>query len=80
VVSTRLQLGLLFDAEAAQVGQAAALAPAANHEALLGAAKTLAVLGDKLWDARLGERTTGFPDSLLTTLPSPTPTSPTPTP
>jgi hypothetical protein len=74
VVSTRLQLGLLFDAEAVQVAQAAALAPAAHHDALLTAAKSLAVIGDKLWDARLGERSTGFPDSLLLTLPSPTPT------
>jgi hypothetical protein len=73
VASTRLQLGLLFDAEAAQVAQAAALAPAANHDALLNAAKSLAVIGDKLWDARLGERTTGFPDSLLVPSPSPTP-------
>jgi len=74
VVSTRLQLGLLFDAEAAQVAQAAALSPTAHHDALLTAAKSLAVIGDKLWDARLGERSTGFPDSLLSTLPSATPT------
>jgi hypothetical protein len=74
VVNTRLQLGLLFDAEATQLGQAAALAPAASKDALLKAAKALAVMGDKLWDDRLGERSTGFPDSLLTDLPTAPPT------
>ncbi|HEY2832338.1 MAG TPA: hypothetical protein VGJ14_07945 [Sporichthyaceae bacterium] len=71
--NTRLQLALLIDAEATQLGQAAALAPQADHDALLTVAKSLAVIGDKLWDPQLGERSTGFPDSLLTTLPTATP-------
>jgi hypothetical protein len=79
VVNIRLQLGLLLDAEATQLGQAAALAPAANRPALLQIAKSLAVMGDKLWDSRLGERTTGFPESLLTDLPTAAPSArPTP--
>jgi hypothetical protein len=73
LINTRLQLGLLLDAEATQLGQAAALAPAASKDALLAVAKSLAVMGDKLWDPRLGERTTGFPESLLTELPTTAP-------
>jgi hypothetical protein len=79
LINTRLQLAFLLDAEATQLGQAAALAPAANKDSLLTAAKALAVMGDKLWDSRLGERTTGFPESLLTDLPTAAP-SPTATP
>jgi hypothetical protein len=78
LVNTRLQLALLIDAEATQLGQAAALAPAAEKAALLTVAKSLAVMGDKLWDPRLGERTSGFPESLLTDLPTAEP-SPNPT-
>ncbi|HZE66664.1 MAG TPA: hypothetical protein VE081_08555 [Sporichthyaceae bacterium] len=65
LINTRLQLALLLDAEATQVGQAAALATSSDRDALLTVAKSLAVLGDRLWDPRLGARDTGFPAALL---------------
>jgi hypothetical protein len=60
LINTRLQLALLIDAEATQVAQAAALAPAIHHGEFLNVAKALAVVGDKLWDPRLGSRDTGL--------------------
>jgi hypothetical protein len=65
-VSTRVQLGLLADSEAARVAEAAGLAPSAAQQVLTTTAEALALVGDQLWDARLGARSTGFPNSLLT--------------
>jgi hypothetical protein len=59
-VSVEVRLGLLVDAEAARAAEAARLAvskPAADE--LLDAAKTLALIGEQLWDPQLlGERDT----------------------
>jgi hypothetical protein len=66
LVGTRVQLALLVDAEATQMGQAATLVPAAQHDALLHVAQALELIGDKMWDDRLGARTSAYPDSLLT--------------
>jgi len=65
IVSTRIQLALLIEAEAAQMGQAATLVPAAAHETFLHIAQALELIGDKLWDDRLGKRDSAYPDSLL---------------
>jgi hypothetical protein len=65
IVSTRIQLALLVEAEATQMGQAATLVPAAQHDALLHIAQALSLIGDKMWDDRLGTRTSSYPDSLL---------------
>jgi hypothetical protein len=73
IVSTRTQLALLIDAEATQLGLAASLARGAQHETLLRVAKSLAVIGDGLWDDRLGPRDTGFPQALLVPIQSPSP-------
>jgi hypothetical protein len=80
LVNARLQLGLLFDTEATQLGQAAALAASGPHDALLDVAKSLAAVGDKLWDPRLGARETGFtiklpPAQAATSTPAPSPPS-----
>jgi hypothetical protein len=64
-VSTRIQLALLVDAEATQAGQAATLVPAAAHEAVLHVAQGLSLIADKLWDDRLGKRTSSYPAWLL---------------
>jgi len=63
--STRVQLGLLVDAEAARTAQAATLLQGVPQAALRTSAQRLALLGDQLWDRRLGARDTGFPASLL---------------
>jgi hypothetical protein len=60
LVSTRAQLALLIDAEAARAAQAARLLKRDEHTRLTATAAALAGAGDLLWDARLGERTTGF--------------------
>jgi hypothetical protein len=65
IVSTRIQLALLVDTEATQLGQAATLAPAAGHETFLHIAQALELIGDKMWDDRLGKRDSTYPDSLL---------------
>ena len=61
-VSTRVQLGLLVDAEAARAAQAATLLPQGVQRASLRtSAQRLALLGDRLWDPRLGVRDSGLP-------------------
>ncbi len=65
IVSTRVQLALLVDAEATQLGQAATLVPATQHETVLHIAQALSLIGDKLWDERLGKRDSAYPASLL---------------
>lgn len=65
VVSTLVQLGLLVDAEAARAAQAATLLSGVTQAELQTSAKRLALLGDRLWDERLGERDSGFSESLL---------------
>ncbi|HEX3828373.1 MAG TPA: hypothetical protein VHV82_13990 [Sporichthyaceae bacterium] len=65
IVSTRIQLALLVEAEATQLGQAATLVPAGEHEPVLHMAQALELIGDKLWDDRLGKRDSAYPDSLL---------------
>jgi hypothetical protein len=67
VVSTRVQLSLLADAEAARAAEAAFFAPAGAKPILMSVARTLALVGDDLWDSRLGARSTGFDARLLTT-------------
>jgi hypothetical protein len=66
-VNTRVQLGLLIDSEASRAAEAARLATGAPASALTKIAQTLALVGDELWDDRLGARHTGFPAALLTT-------------
>lgn len=66
VVSTRVQLSLLADSEAARAAEAATLAPAAVRAQLSTIAQTMALVGDALWDTRLGARDTGFSRQLLT--------------
>jgi|GEM_PF-4507618 len=66
IVNTRIQLALLIQAEATQAGQAATLVPAAQHDRVLHVAQTLALIADKLWDDRLGPRTSHYSDALLT--------------
>ena len=63
LVSTRVQLGLLIDAEAARAAQSARLVKGTSRTRLGAVAYALAGAGDLLWDERLGERTTGFPAS-----------------
>jgi len=57
--STRVQLALLVHAEAARVGQLAALLPS-SRSALLTTARSVAAIGDALWTTLLPERSTGF--------------------
>ena len=46
---------------------AALFAPAGAKPILMSVARTLALVGDDLWDSRLGARSTGFDARLLTT-------------
>lgn len=65
--STRIQLALFVQAEAARTTEAAvALPPGQARARLLLIARTLAVQGDVMWDPRLGPRDTGFSQGLLT--------------
>ncbi|HEX3780279.1 MAG TPA: hypothetical protein VHX38_11475 [Pseudonocardiaceae bacterium] len=65
-VNTRIQLALLIDAEATQMGQAATLVPAAQHDNFLHVAQALSLIADRMWDERLGQRDSSYPTSLLT--------------
>jgi hypothetical protein len=65
IVSTRIQLALLIEAEATQLGQAATLVPTAQHDSVLHIAQALALICTKMWDDRLGVRTSSYPESLL---------------
>lgn len=59
VVATRVQLALLIDAEGTRLAQAATLAPGAAQQ-LRAVARSLVLIGDGLWDPRLGPRVSGF--------------------
>jgi hypothetical protein len=65
-LATRVQLGLLVQAEAARAAQFADLAGAEQASAYRATAKTLVLLGEQLWDPRLGPRASDFPERLLT--------------
>jgi hypothetical protein len=65
IISTRIQLALLVEAEATQLGQAATLVPAAAHETFRHIAQALELIGDKSWDDLLGKRDSAYPDSVL---------------
>jgi hypothetical protein len=65
LAAVRLQLGLLIQAEATRVAQLSELA-GPGGEGLRSIARTLAALGDTMWDTRLGPRSTGYPAALLT--------------
>lgn len=69
LVNTRIQVGLLVESEAARVAQIARLAPAKHRADAMEMAKSLALVGSRGWDERLGERDLGFPGDLLTTRP-----------
>ena len=58
VVATRVQLALLVDAEATRAAQAATLASGAAQQ-LRAVARSLILIGDGLWDPRLGARVSG---------------------
>jgi hypothetical protein len=63
--STRVQLALLVEAEGARTAQAATLLPGAARSQLQTVAKALTLVGDDLWDSRLGTRDSGFSRDLL---------------
>ncbi|MGZ6793692.1 MAG: hypothetical protein ACXVFV_12105 [Mycobacteriales bacterium] len=65
VVGTRVELGLLVDADSARTAELASLVAAPGRTALTQAARALAVIGDALWDDRLGPRSSGLPAALL---------------
>jgi hypothetical protein len=56
VVSTRVQLGLLVDAEGTRAAEAATLVTGTARQQLGTLAQRLTALGDGLWDERLGAR------------------------
>lgn len=64
-LSTRVQLGLLVQAEAVRVAQVAELAGGSTGSALTEVARTLLLVGTDFWDPRLGERDSGLPATLL---------------
>ena len=71
-LSSRLQLGLLVQAEAARVAQLSRLVP--HHRAeVKEVAEVLALIGNNMWDDRLGQRALGFPAELLVTRPTAAP-------
>jgi hypothetical protein len=64
LAAVRLQLGMLIQSEAMRVAQVSKLADPGG-ENLQTAARSLAALGDLMWDPRLGPRSTGYPPALL---------------
>lgn len=64
-LSTRIQLGLLVQAEAMRTAQIAALATKAERPVAVQIAETLAFVGTRIWDPRLGDRSTGLSERLL---------------
>ena len=69
-LSTRVQLGLLVQAEAMRSAQVTRLVPAGDKAEAVEITHTLAVLGNSMWDDRLGARDTGYPSTLLTKRPA----------
>lgn len=64
-LSTRIQLGLLVQAEALRTAQIAALATKAEQPAAVQIAETIAFVGNRIWDPRLGDRSTDLTERLL---------------
>ena len=62
-MSTRIQLGLLVQAEAMRAGQIAALAAKDERAVATQIAETLTLVSIRIWDPRLGERPIDLPDS-----------------
>lgn len=64
-LNTRVQLGLLVQAEAMRTGQLAALLEGEEAEVATTIAQTLALVASRMWDDRLGTRTVDLPETLL---------------
>jgi hypothetical protein len=71
-LSSRVQLGLLVQTEALRVAQVGRLVPRRAAEAT-EIAEVLALIGNAMWDDRLGPRSLGFPAGLLTVRPATAP-------
>lgn len=70
LLSTRVQLGLLVQAEAMRAAQVSKLVAADSRSEAVEIAQVLALLGNAMWDDRLGVRDTGYPSTLLTERPA----------
>jgi hypothetical protein len=69
-LSTRIQLGLLVQAESMRGAQISKLVSNQLRPEAVEITEVLALLGNGMWDdTRLGPRTTGFPATLLTVRP-----------
>jgi hypothetical protein len=69
VLSTRVQLGLLVQAEAMRAAQVSKLVDAKARPEATEITQVLMLLGNGMWDPRLGARDTGYPATLLTMRP-----------
>jgi hypothetical protein len=77
-LSSRIQLGLLVQAEACRVAQIARLVPVGPRTQAREISYVLALIGNGMWDERLGVRELGFPTYLLTARPPSAPPTPAP--
>ena len=78
-LSTRVQLGLLTQAEAMRAAQLSRLVEDDLRPEAVEITQVLALLGNAMWDdARLGPRDTGYPKTLLTDRPRVAPPPPDP--
>jgi len=68
-LSTRVQLGLLVQAEAMRTAQVSKLVDAKERPEATEITHVLMLLGNGMWDPRLGARDTGYPATLLTMRP-----------
>lgn len=64
-LATRITLGLLVQAEAMRTAQIATLANKTERPVAIQIAETLAFLGNRIWDPRLGDRATDLTERLL---------------
>ncbi|MGQ0466714.1 MAG: hypothetical protein ACT4QG_15485 [Sporichthyaceae bacterium] len=64
-LNTRIQLGLLLQAEALRTAQIAALAAKDERPIAIQISEALGFVGNRAWDPRLGERTTDLTDRVL---------------
>ncbi|MBA3742991.1 hypothetical protein [Sporichthya sp.] len=69
-LSTRVQLGLLVQAEAMRSAQVSKLVPDKLRPEATEITQVLALLGNSMWDDRLGARDIGYPQTLLTVRPA----------
>jgi len=69
VLSTRIQLGLLVQAEAMRTAQVNKLVSDKLRPEATEITQVLMLLGNGMWDARLGARDPGYPATLLTIRP-----------